>query len=88
MNFADTTNHQAQRQLRLFEIEFNEVHRAGLKHQTTDILSLLQAIGADTDPNKDNLPVAVIDTITTKSFKVRLVKHQQALAQVLENNNA
>lgn len=48
--------------LRLFEFDFNVVHRAGVSCQATDAPSYLQAAGEVDTRAEDKLPVLPIDT--------------------------
>lgn len=88
LNLADATGRLARLRLRPFEFEFDVVYRAHIECQTTDALFRLQATGVDTKHIEVNLLIAVNDTETTESTKVRLENQQQGLVQVDEGNNS
>lgn len=88
LNFADTTGRFARFLHRLFEYNFDVVHRGGIKHRTADALSRLHGASEDFEPIKDDLPVKMIDTDTLDPTKIFRSDNQQALAQVVTDNNS
>lgn len=62
MNLANVIGSLTRWRLRLFELNFNVVHGAGIKHQAADALLRLPAEEVDNTPLEDMLPV----------FKLRL----------------
>lgn len=58
-NLADVSSQLSRRRIRLSESDFDNVHRAGTKHQATDALYRLTVTKNDQVPVKDDLPVAV-----------------------------
>lgn len=67
---------------RLSKFEFDVFHPTVIKHQADDAQSRLQTTNADADLTEDDLPVAVIEADTIGSTKMRLEKHEQAIAEV------
>lgn len=65
----------------------NLVHLVYINHQAPNVLSHIQTTNIHTDPIKDDLPVVMIDIGTTNLTKVRLEKHEQVLAKIVEKND-
>lgn len=53
------------------QLDFDSIHHAGIQYQAADVQSIVQKTGTDTVFNKCDLSVAMIETDTTDSTKVR-----------------
>lgn len=74
LNLPDGTSRLARWCLLLLDFKLEVSYWAGFKHRAMHALSQIQTTGTDTDRIEDKVPVAVIDTDTTESTKVRLDK--------------
>lgn len=87
LNLVVTAGHLARWCHYLSGFEFDVLYCSRIKRQTAIGLFRLQTTGTDTDRIENDLSFAVIDTDTSTSTKMRLENHQQALAQVVEDND-
>lgn len=60
LSMTDATGELARWRLRLFEFEFDAVHRTGVKYKAADALSLFETVGGDTKRLENNFPVMII----------------------------
>lgn len=97
LTVADATDRLARWQIRLFELEFYVVHRAGVEHRGVYALFYLRTTGEDQAPIFDDVPVAVLKTAPENNPKVSFVTDMATLSdeaeiratvQIAENNDA
>lgn len=60
LNMTDATGGLARWQLRLSEFYFDNIHRAGIKHQAADVLSLLHTTGTDESLLEDDVQAITV----------------------------
>lgn len=84
---VDATGRLACQCLGLFKFEFDVFRGAGIKNQAANALPRLQTIYAHTEPIKNDVPIAKIETNLLEYSKVHLENDHEAYVKVVGDSD-
>lgn len=76
LNWSDATGMLAGEQIGFLELDFDSIHRATIRSEDADALSVLVTGGEHSTDVRDDIPVSVIDINKNKSKKKRTLRIQ------------